>query len=73
MEYSHGLSDAVLWADSGCAKPEELRPLNRVLKPDELLPDMLLGAALLVLCVVFFVFWFGARLSRASKGNLRGK
>ena len=41
----------------------------RAIKPDEVWGDMLLGTLLLVLSVAFFVYWFGARLRRASKGS----
>jgi hypothetical protein len=64
MKYSGILSIGTLRSSDGP---------NHVLKPDDLWLDMFLGTVLLVLCIIFFVFWFGARLRRATKGSLRGK
>lgn len=65
MEYSHDLSEATVFGEVG----SQYRIPRRV-KPDEVGLDMVLGAVLLLLCVVFFIYWFGSRLSRSSKGDL---
>ena len=67
MKYSLDLGDAILLVGGG-----RLRQPYHV-KPDQVGPDALLGVALLILGILFFVFWFGARLRRASKGDLGKK
>ena len=64
MKYSRDFSEAILLGRGGRLRPP------RHIKPDEVGPDALLAVLLLILFVAFFVFWFGVRLRRASKGDL---
>lgn len=65
MKYSHDFGEATVFGEVG----SQYR-IPRSVKQDEVGLDTILGAVLLVLCVVFFVYWFGSRLSRSSKGDL---
>lgn len=65
MKYSHDFGEATVFGEVG----SQYRIPRRV-KRDQVGLDMVLGAVLLLMCVVFFVFWFESRLSRSSKGDL---
>lgn len=61
MKYMPDVGDVLLWVP-GFTPP-------RYVKPDEVWPDILLGTVLLVLLVAVFVYWFGAKIRRATKGK----
>jgi hypothetical protein len=66
MKYSHDFSEAILLGRGGSQYE-----IPKRVKPEKVGLDTFLGAVMLVLCVLFFVYWFGAKLRRASKGDLR--
>ena len=65
MKYSRDFSEAILLGRGGSQYE-----IPKRVKPDKVGLDTLLGAIVLVLCAVFFVFWFGSRLRRATKSDL---